>query len=133
MKLLNIFEASGNIDWNKKTEKQQINMVKKNGLNVYKILSPTESVQLAAVEAYSGAIQYIDNPSEAVQLAAIELNPHNIVNIKKPTPAAIKAALTSPLLINLPRFFEDAVRRTFKNNQLLMNKWLRYGEVMRRN
>jgi hypothetical protein len=33
--------------------------------------------------------------------------------------------------VNAPLFYNDTVKKLFKNNDLLMKKWLRYGETMR--
>jgi hypothetical protein len=124
------------VDWNTKTEKQQIAMVSKAGYyGIGKIKNPSEAVQLAAVSCDGYAIEIIIdnkiNPSEAVQLAAVAQHGSAIMHIKDPSPVVIKTALTNPELIRYSITFDEAVKKLFANNSLLMKKWLRYGEAMR--
>jgi hypothetical protein len=51
--------------------------------------------------------------------------------IENPPPHLIKIALTQTNLINWPARYEEMVNKLFRNNTLLMKKWLRYGETMR--
>ncbi len=74
MKLFEI--AKPPVDWNTKSEKQQIAMVKrtKRGVGILKIANPSEAVQMASVLNSAGSLRFIEQPSEAVQLAAIKNN-----------------------------------------------------------
>ncbi len=156
MKLIQLLEA---VDWNTKPEKQQITMVKRNGFNIKKITNPSEAVQIAAVTNNGNAIHTIINmgiiPKEAVQLAAVKQNPHMIRSLENPSeavqmvvagdayaswlvtyihnpsPLAIRTSLTNQQFINAQSAYEEAVKVIFKDNNILMKKWLRYGENMR--
>jgi hypothetical protein len=141
------------VNWDTKTEKQQVDMVKKYPKDIKRISNPSVAVQLAAVDKNCYAIQYIDTPSEEAQLAAItynagafisiknpseaaqklaiSLNPLAIVRyIKSPSPSVARAILTNPIIINSVDY-PKLVARFFRDNNMLMNKWLRYGEAMR--
>ncbi len=69
MKLFEI--AKQPVDWNTKSEKQQIKHVSDNGYFIGAINNPSEAVQIAAVSTNAMAIQYIEHPTEQVQLLAI--------------------------------------------------------------
>ncbi len=106
MKVIELFEA---VDWNTKIEKEQIDLVTREGYDVQKIT----------------------NPSENVQLAAVSSNPWVIRNIKHPSNITIKSALTNPDGICQDHTYREAVNYLFKDNTLLMKKWLRCGKAMR--
>ncbi len=150
MKLNQLIES---VDWNRKSEIQQINMVQRSSKGITCITHPSTAVLSAAIHAYPWAIEYvknpseelqleavniqgwvikhIDNPSEAVQLAAIRNDLNSIVYLDKPYPSVIKAVLTNETLINNKSVYENLIVRLFENNALLMKKWLRYGDAMR--
>jgi hypothetical protein len=124
------------VDWNEKSEKQQIAMVKSGAFNaIAHIKNPSEAVQLVAVSVNGFAIRFIIlrgiTPSSAVQHAAVTQTPRAIEYIDNPTPTAIKTALTSINFIYEEEAYSGEVRRLFANNAILMKKWLRYGETMR--
>jgi hypothetical protein len=99
------------VDWNLRSEKDQIAMIKRLGM-----YGPD-------------AIRKIDNPSPTVQLFAVNKNPLAIFGITNPTPEAVNAVLPNEDFINCPGdFYNKFVKRHFKNNTVLMNKWLRYAE-----
>jgi hypothetical protein len=119
------------VDWNKKSEEQQINLILTNPYSIQAIEDPTERVQLAAVDSDGYSIRFIKNPTEQVQLVAVERRGHRIKYITNPTPAAIKIALTDFDFIADDEVYDSEVRRLFANNAIMMKKWLRYGETMR--
>jgi hypothetical protein len=86
------------VDWNTKTEKQQIAMVKRAPQSIAKITNPSEVVQWAAINQNTFAIQYIKNPSEAAQLAAVSRNGFLIEQIKNPSEAVQLAAVSADAL-----------------------------------
>jgi hypothetical protein len=129
MKLFEI--AKQPVDWNTKSEKQQLALVRRSGSNIYKIHSPSEAVQLAAISQHEYAIRYIKNPSEAVQLAAISQHGYVIQYIKNPTQTVLLTVLKDLRFINKQGIYERFVKKYFANNTLLMKKWPRYGEAMR--
>lgn len=131
MKLTHLLESTKDWDWNTKTEKQQIAMVRRHQYNIVRITNPSEPVQLAAVTQNGDAVRYIKNPSEAVQAAAVNQDAFSIGFIRNPITAVIRKALMDPLLINNQQVYDREVKRLFANNTLLMKKWLRYGENMR--
>ena len=80
-----------------RTESQRLKAVTKDGYLINDIINcghtPSEQVQLAAVNRDGYAIVYIKNPSEEVQLAAIRNNHSSVVYIKKPSKQAIMLAV----------------------------------------
>jgi hypothetical protein len=133
---MKLFEVTKQlVDWNAKTEKQQIAMVRRNGWDIERIINPSEAVQLAAVNQSGHSIRFIIKggiiPSEAVQLASVNQNVWAFLNINRPSPQVIKTALTNQRFIKDSNAYEQQVKKLFANNALLMNKWLRYGETMR--
>jgi hypothetical protein len=141
------------VDWDTRSEKDQIAMVSRNAYNIHKITTPSEAVQLAAIRKRGDAIGhiknpsetvqlvavnqdgyaivYINDPSEAVQLAAVNQNGYNIRFIKSPSSELIKLALQHPKFINDKGNYERVVNYLFSDNSILTKKWLRYGEAMR--
>jgi hypothetical protein len=129
MKLFEI--AKPKINWNTKTEKEQIDLVNSNGYDILLIHNPSEAVQLAAVTREGPAIMYIENPFESVQLAAVKQNGYTINYIKNPTQKVLLTALKNLNFIKLQKAYETFVKEYFADNTLLMKKWLRYGEAIR--
>ncbi len=154
MKVSEVIEQPA--DWNTKSEKDQIAMIRKSKLGddgIRKIVNPSEAVQLASVNHNGFSIKYIKTPSETVQLAAIECGwnaimyiknpcesaqllsiitvPAAIQYIKKPTPKVIITILKTQVFINDKGKYNKFVKEHFDNNTILMKKWLRYGEAMR--
>jgi hypothetical protein len=135
------------------TDRGQLKLVRNDGFNIRHIINPSEAVQIAAVEQEPFAIEDIKNPSEAVQLAAVKRNAYSIKFIENPSvevqiaavkqngcaikyipnpvPLVVMTALKSKRLIQLKPRYESFVKETFKDNTILMKKWLRYGETMR--
>jgi hypothetical protein len=145
------------VDWDTKSEQEQLELVNKDGRDIQRITNPSEALQLAAIKQDVSAIYSIESPtekaqmlavskfgysikylykigiepSEAVQLAAINQTAFSIEYILNPLPNVIKAALTSPGIIRADTFYNAEVERIFKDNIMLMKKWIRYGETMR--
>lgn len=70
--------------------------------------------------------------SDKAKLAAVKENAMSLALITNPTPEMVKIGLTDEEFINdYPEEYERTVRNIFKNNTILMNKWLRYAENMR--
>jgi hypothetical protein len=149
MKLQELLENydDEDIDW---SEKAQLDSVEANGDNLEWIIRdhgmPSEKVLQAAVKESPGAISYIldadEIPSEAVQLITakgygetiIELHHRHIPLSKQ----VLNAGLTEYNFIhvddtNNPHMmsYDDFVKLYFKNNTVLMNKWLRYAKNVR--
>jgi hypothetical protein len=63
---------------------------------------------------------------------ALKKNPNTILHyIPNPTPDMLKFALTQPVVIEDKQFYEDVARKFLSNNQIIMKKWIRYGDTMR--
>jgi hypothetical protein len=146
-----------NSDWDNKSEAQQLALVRQSGINIIKIKNPSNNVQLAAIENNVRAIFYIKHPTEeaqilaaskygdsikylykigiipsqAVQIAAVTKNPFSIEYIPNPSTSVIKIVLTSEMVLRRPLIYDKLVHQLFKDNALLVKKWLRYGETMR--
>ncbi|MCK9369772.1 hypothetical protein M0R04_07700 [Candidatus Dojkabacteria bacterium] len=129
MKLIEVAKLP--VDWNTKSEKQQIAMVRRKGHAVTRIANPSEAVQLAAIRHQPWAVVFLKNPTLAAQKLAVKLEPWQLDAIKNPDPAIIRMALTDIRFIQSPSSYIRTVNWLFKDNDLLMKKWLRYGETMR--
>jgi hypothetical protein len=115
-----------------------------------------EGYKISAVTKRPTSIRSIENPSEAVQMAAVKKNIYVLDYIEHPTYNVVKYAVTkdcgvasmidpkflTPDLITQvltdPRWtifevetYNNLVRNIFQGNNLLINKWIRYGEKMR--
>src|SRR5574343_535453 len=130
----------------------------KNVLDQY--LTPTgddtEEYKISAVTNRPASIKSIENPSEAVQMAAIQKNIYVLDYIQNPTYNVVKYAVTKDCGVASiidPKFltpdlikqvltdtrwtifevdtYNKLVQNIFKGNNLLINKWIRYGEKMR--
>ncbi|MCK9369656.1 hypothetical protein M0R04_07090 [Candidatus Dojkabacteria bacterium] len=119
------------VDWNTKSEKEQIDLVTKDGLSIRHIEHPSLAVQMAAINQYSWAIRYIKNPSEAIQLTAVAIAAWVVRYIDNPTTKVLLTALKDLKFIKDEEEYNGFVKKYFANNTLLMKKWLRYGEAMR--
>lgn len=137
MKLNELFET---VDWNSKSEKQQIAAIKRS-YNVFsQIKNPSEAVQLAAVKEYAyNIIHLLDNniiPSEDVQLTTIQHSLSNITMveiIRVFTRYNVKLSANVILAILHHNKYNHSnkikfIKEYFANNSLLIAKWLRYLE-----
>ena len=64
------------------SEKVQLAAVQNDGYFLYYIKNPTEKVQWASIQKDGSAIQFIDNPSDEMKEMAIHNKPSSIVHIK---------------------------------------------------
>jgi hypothetical protein len=129
MKVLEIFE---NVDINSQPEDKQIEYVGWDGQGIGDITNPSEAVQLAAIHQDCWAIEYIEHPTEAAQLAAVEEDSNILEYLKNPSPTVVRAAILSKLNSGtIWNNYVAFVKKACKNNTILTNKWLRYGEVAR--
>jgi hypothetical protein len=93
---------------------------------------PSEEVQLAAVNHTSSSIQYIKCPTERVQMCVMYRSISNIVCIQSPCKQAMDYLLTNEDLITLNfEGYKAMVLLLFKDNSIMVNKWLRYGNNIR--
>ncbi len=74
MKLKGIIRLNEAINWNTKSEKEQLQLVRGNGQSVKFIQNPSAVVQMAAVRQDAFALKFITHPHEAVIIAAINQN-----------------------------------------------------------
>ncbi len=83
-----------------------------------------------------------NNQYPDVVLASVRKNPYVIKYVPKPNPDTLSDPRDRPSEYNMkalrdPQFiantgaYNEAVKRIFKDNVILMKKWLRYGEAMR--
>jgi hypothetical protein len=123
MKLIEVVTPKKrSVDWNIRSDQDQIAMINRsgkyamiNGLGMYGV----------------DAIRKIDNPSPKVQIFVVTKNPFAILSIKNPTSEAVSSVLTNERFINSIDVYNKFVKQFFKNNTVLMNKWLRYAENIR--
>jgi hypothetical protein len=113
------------------SEEEMIRIVTRDWRGISTILNPSEAVQLAAVCDNGFSIQFIKNPPETVQLAAVSRVGSAIKYIKNPSQLVLTTALKQKRFMRSEPYYEDFVREYFKDNQLLIKKWLRYRDTMR--
>jgi hypothetical protein len=63
--------------------------------------------------------------------ACLKISICNIRSVPHPTKEHVTTALTDPEFIQEPDLYTDFVKKHFKDNTVLLNKWMRYGENMR--
>ena len=147
MKLIDIFE--NNTGLNNRSDEEQLAAVKQDGYVISCIKNPSPEVQLAAVKTHGLAIQFIKNPSPEVQLAAVKKWGDVIRWIENPSPEVQLAAvnqngdaiqyiknpphewITLPSIIRNKDLYDATVKKIYPNNNLLIKKWIRYGDTMR--
>lgn len=71
-------------DYSTYSEEELIDVVTKDPDNIYWVEDPSETLQLAAINADCWAIGRIKNPTLAAQLAAVNINAPTISRIKNP-------------------------------------------------
>jgi hypothetical protein len=113
------------------SEDVHLHAVKQNGRFIRFIKNPSEAVQLAAINNTPWATAFIEQPTIRVQECVIQKSCQYITEIQNPDPSIIKLALTNQRLIDNSYTYDFAVNKLFKDNAILMKKWLRYGEAMR--
>ncbi|MCK9369659.1 hypothetical protein M0R04_07105 [Candidatus Dojkabacteria bacterium] len=129
MKLLEI--AKPPVDWNTRSEKEQIAMVKRSFNGIRKIDDPSELVQIESILKNISSLEYIKNPTEHVMQKAAARCGYAVLFIKNPSQKVLLIALKEPGFIGMQTRYEIFVKKYFANNTLLMKKWLRYGEAVR--
>ena len=125
MKLIDIFE--NNTGLNNRSDEEQLAAVNQWCGAIEYIKNPSPEVQLAAVKQRGLAIEYIKNPSPEVQLAAVKKSGDAILLINNPSHELI----TLPSVIKIKDLYDNLIKKLYANNNLLIKKWIRYGDTMR--
>lgn len=111
------------------SDEDKLQYIKGDGLRISEFTRVTEDMWIEAVKQYGYLIMYNFNPSEEVQLIAVKDSPHVIKHIRNPSPAVAKLVLTDAFFIKRStNEYIEFVKKYFKNNTLLMNKWIRYAK-----
>lgn len=153
MKLIEVLSKYGDpdydpYDYSKYSDDELIEELTAVGTQIKKVLdvvgSVSKRVQIAAVEHWPNEIneliKYSETPiDEDVKMAAVKTYGGVIVWIPNPSNELLKVALTDPKFIELSQATQDGivrpydsfVKKHFKNNTILMNKWLRYAKNIR--
>jgi hypothetical protein len=101
-------------------------------------IQPPDEVWLALFKNKPGTGYMISKsltvPSEEVQLAAVKNYGRSILEIQEMVPHPSKEVIGTAF--SEPKFmattgYPDVVRKFFKDNTILVNKWLRYRDNMR--
>jgi hypothetical protein len=123
------------ISWIKNpSETVQLAAASKLGEVIGELPNPSEEVQLAAVNQDAWSIQNIDEPTPKVQQAAVDRAGWEVLQyVRNRSPAVVKNILTHFEFISDERLFHFAVTTLLKGNDMLIKKWLRYGETVRNN
>lgn len=70
--------------------------------------------------------------SPEFQLTSVQRNGRSIIYIQNPTKEALNYALTNPIFIKFwSETYDKFITELFKDNSLLINKWLRYAKNIR--
>jgi hypothetical protein len=95
--------------------------------------NPSRSVQKFALNRSTGyIIKYIKDPDEELQLLALQHSSGPIVYIQNPTKRVTDQVLRDEdFIITSPHQYKDFVSRIFKDNSILINKWIRYCDNVR--
>lgn len=96
----------------------------------------SEEGQLKAVTNNPDAIVLIVQnlkitPDEEVQLAAVSQKGELVRVIKNPTQKVLNIALADEKFIRQPTVYENYLKKQFKDNTIMQNKWMRYAENVR--
>jgi hypothetical protein len=94
-------------------------------------LTVPENVIELAVSKQPDNIKHIPNPSEELKLAAVKKRGILIKSCKNPSKELLNTALTEPKFIKNEKHYNKFVKQHFKDNTVLMNKWLRYAKNVR--
>lgn len=133
------------------TEEMKIAAVKQTPTAIIFIKKPSAAVKQAYLDMVPNGIRRINNPTEEQQLAAVSKDGSVIlrdIKVGKRNPISSKvlaAALSEPNFINgklsyssnstsniiRQKKYDDFVKKTFADNTVLMNKWLRYAQNIR--
>jgi hypothetical protein len=74
----------------------------------------------------------ITEPSEKVQLAAVNASPLSISFIGNPTNTVLDIIISDEyMMIEWPNLYEGRVKKRYRDNTVMVNKWLRYAENIR--
>jgi hypothetical protein len=121
--IVNCFEPS---------EALQLAAVKINAEVLGVIENPDRTVIKYALAANGFTIKYIREPDEELQLLAIDLTSAPIMYIKNPTQTVTNQVLRDDdFIISSPNAYKNFVKRIFKGNNILINKWIRYCSNVR--
>jgi hypothetical protein len=153
MKLTEVLSKYGDpdydpYDYSKFSDDELIEEITAVGTPIKKVLdvvgTVSKRVQLAAVEHWPNEINELIKYNEApidedVKMAAVKTYGGAIVWIPNPSNELLKVALVDPTFINLRQAtqngivspYDSFVKEHFKNNSILMNKWLRYAQNIR--
>jgi hypothetical protein len=96
----------------------------------------SEEGQLKAVTNNPDAIILIIQtlkitPNEEVQLAAVSKKGQLVTVIKNPSQKVLNVALADENFIKQPTAYENYLKKQFKDNTIMQNKWSRYAENVR--
>ncbi len=132
MKLVKIIRLDESHNW--ADEQKQLKAVQHDYTAIGDIKNPSENVQLMAVCTNGLSIKYLYQngiePSEVVQMAAVSRAGSAIAYIPNPSNNVLMTAFKNPSFVK-SKFYDKMVKQYFKDNTMLMKKWLRYGETMR--
>lgn len=93
---------------------------------IHTITTSNPQLFLELMERINDTGDFISN---TVKLAAVKHMGMNLVLIPNPTPEMIKIGLTDEeFIMDYPDEYVRTVKHIFKNNTIMMNKWLRYAE-----
>jgi hypothetical protein len=91
--------------------------------------------QIAAIKKKPSDFAYIldinSNPPDELKLAAVQGHGGWIEHIQNPTEEMIKAALIEPNFVGNEIKYDPYIKKLFKGNSIMCNKWLRYAKNVR--
>lgn len=93
----------------------------------------THDKQLEVVRQNGFNIKHITYQSEELQIAAVTSSPNAIWSIRSPCIRAIHVALSTEwLILEHPNEYAELLSRLYSDSGIMVNKWLRYAESIRR-
>jgi hypothetical protein len=112
-------------------KQHHLNLIGTNWINIKDIEDPCEEVQIAAIQKATLSIKYIKTPTLKAQMEAVQRNAGMIIHILSPYQEVIDHILKCQDLIMFKEIWDNSIKSIFKDNSIMVNKWLRYGNNIR--
>lgn len=108
-----------------------LSQIQNNWFHIKDIEDPDEELQLFALGRATLSIKYIKNPTPRVQMEAVKRTCGMILHIEDPCQEVIDYVLRNQDFIAFKVAWDDIIMKIFKQNTIMVNKWIRYGDRMR--
>lgn len=112
-------------------KQSHLSQLQHNWFHIKDIEDPDEEVQLFAISRATLSIKYIKNPTPTAQMDAVKRTCGMILHIEDPCQEVIDYVLSSQDLIIFKNTWDEIITKIFKDNSIMANKWIRYGDRVR--